>query len=214
MNELPLKFYGSIKDWRFPWILGLIFFFLEVRFHLQLFHFYVYLFTFGVISIIYERLGWGELTQTGLKVRFGILRLLKLCIDREMIEKISTITEIYHTASLPGFGAMYDEKGFEKQYILIMLKSVASDNIIKLINNHRVQMLFGQKINLGDSNKAIVIEQWPACGIEAFFNSISSYISTDYDLIGSSTVCMERQKMSYIDFGLLLLPVAITILCR
>lgn len=81
--------------WRHPWLLGVVLF-AELKYGVTIYHIYIYLSVAGIITLIYESRGWGELNGKGLRVHFGFFRLKSIFSTWEEIEDIRIFFKTMH----------------------------------------------------------------------------------------------------------------------
>lgn len=207
---MPIKFHGSIKEYRIPWICGIIclavYKFLQQGFY----HLYIYFFIISVITIYIQWLGWGEIQSHGLIVRYGIFHNFKLLIKWNQLNCVKTVYRTHNYIPLGGYGAMYDSKGFNIPYIGFEFKSVVPEEFTSLVKKGQYKMLFGQTIDLLNSNTLILIEE-PSCGLKFFYKQISEFVNVkNIDLKDDNPMDYKKWwSLNWIDLAITLIPCVI-----
>ena len=209
MIELPYKLHGTLRRWRSPWILGIISLIVYKIFHLDFFHFYIYFFIAGIITIYIEWPGWGELSNDGLLIRYGLLNRYKLFLRWHEIKMVKTVYKTINYVPVCAWGAMYDKKGYDISYIGIELKNQPNEYKVKPFKRFRFKMLFGQTIDFIDNN-TLILDTEPDCGTKKFYDIISEFLPIEKDSdICDSLKYEKNRSLNIYDLLLFLAPVAL-----
>ena len=213
MDNLPYIFRGSIKEYRIPWVSGILCLAAYRFLQLDFYHLYIYFFFASLIAIYIQWLGWGEIQSDGLVVRYGIFHNHKMLIKWDELKCVKTVYKRHNYTPLGGFGAMYDPKGAKIPYIGFEFKSVVTQQFISLVKKDRIKMLMGQTIDILDS-KILIIRDEPPSGLNVFFKQISKFVSVEnFDLKGDNPVSDKKWlSFNYLDLFILLMPCIIIFL--
>ena len=210
LNNLPHIFRGSIKEYRIPWISGIICLAAYKFLQLDFYHFYIYFFIASYITIYLQWIGWGELQGDGLIIRYGAFNFRKLLIKWNEIECVKTVYKTDNYIPLGGFGAMYDPKGTKIRYIGFEYKSMVPQAITSLVKKDQIKMLLGQTIDLLDSN-ILILKDEPSCGIDVFYKLLSEFVNVENIYKNGDNPIDDKRwwSFSYFDLFIILMPVII-----
>jgi hypothetical protein len=214
MDNSKIKIRGSIKDWRKPWIVGVICLIAYLGFKIDYYHFYLYFFLAGIMTVIFEFRGWGEIGSDGLLVRFGLLGLKSVFFRWDEINKIKPF-DLKEKLFIRFGGGM--TLPTDDQYTIttigIELTGTLSDDRAKYFNKLRRKYIFGQELNVLEDNKTVLLHREPVYGLNYFLDLVSKYVTVESSEGSHITNGKEKRyhAFSMLDFLIFALPIAVYI---
>lgn len=211
-DKNTIKLRGSKSAWRLPWILGILSLIFYRTADLYFYHFYVYFFIAGIISLYSEWKGWGEINSEGLTIYMGILKLNPIVINWIDIDKITKLQVTKKIIVYGGGRALIPVPvEVDTEPISIVFENEAGTSLIKKMKKNEKNR-FGQKIEIGDNDKTILLYIEPIEGQDFFIQAANQYLKQSRISAETTKIKVRsRQFFSIFDILILLFPIIVFI---
>jgi hypothetical protein len=214
MDNSKIEIRGSIKDWRKPWIVGVICLIAYFVFKIDYYHFYLYFFIAGIITVCLELRGWGEIGPDGLLIRFGLLKLKSVFFrwnEIKMVKPFDLKEKLF--IRFGGGMALPTNDQYSISTIGIELKETLSADRKKFLKKLSRKYVFGQEINMFEDNRNVLLHKEPACGLKYFLGLVSKYVTVEGNEDSHTTKGKDKRyhAVSMMDLIIFVSPLAVYI---